>query len=135
MAQKTFHDDNAVKVLASNSSSNITFAGTKVFSTAERVVYLFVAHASINLTVFKVQIASDAAGTGAADAGTTITSATAGQMQTIEITPGILETAKQYVGPVVTVAAGTYTLLEIKKRLRNATPTQDATYPTAVFNQ
>lgn len=132
---RTFHEENTLKVLASASSSDYTQVWEQKFTDADRILYILTCHASITLVKFSVQIASDSSGTGAADAGTTVTSATAGKSYTIEVTPGILTSTKTYVSPLVDVSAGTYTLHEIKHRNRNlGNFTQDSTYPTAVFN-
>lgn len=135
MSNRTFDQDNALKVLETAQSSDHAFAGSQIFGDCDRVVYILIAHASIALTKFSVQVATDASGTSAADAGTTITSAAAGKAYTIEVTPGALTATKTYVSPFVDVSAGTYTLLELRTRLRNpGTISQDTTYPTAVFN-
>lgn len=125
------------KILASAASADYTQVWTQIFSAGNcnRVSYWLIAHASITLVKFSIQIATDASGTSAADVGTTHTTAAAGKLYTIDIVPSVLTATKTYVSPLVDVSAGTYTLIEVKYDLRNpGNYTADATFPTAVFN-
>lgn len=134
MQHRAFHDQVDARVLGQALSATYTQSWSEIFKTCERVVYVLIAHASCDV-LFNAQIASDASGTGNADAaGADIAAAVAGKMHTIEITPGILTTAKQFVSAKVTRSAGTYTLLELKMALRNpGTVTPDTTWATQRF--
>lgn len=114
---RTYRNEVAPKLLAQGASASYTQVWTTVLSGCERVVYTLITHASCSV-VFNVQIASDSSGTGAASVSTNITATTAGKIHTIEIGPGALTAAKQYVSPLVTFTAGTYTLLEQRFDLR-----------------
>lgn len=131
---RTFHDQVQMRVLGQALSASYTQSWSTIFQDCDRVVYLLIAHASCNVA-FNAQIASDSDGTGAADAaGTDITANSAGKVHSIEITPGVLTSAKQYVSAKVTLTAGTYTLLELKMRLRNeGIETYDSTWATQRF--
>lgn len=126
MRMRTYHDEVKPKLLAQGASS-YTQVFTKALSDCERVVWMAIGHASANIA-FNVTIATDSSGTSPTDVATGLTLA-AGKVYTIEIGPGVLTAAKQYVSPKLTVTAGTFTLLEQKFSLRYAgNITHDTTY-------
>lgn len=131
MNLRTFDEQVLLRVLASNASATYTQSFSTVLNANERVVYVLIAHASAN-HAFNVTIATDASGTSPTDLFTAVTANSAGSAYTLEIGPGALTTAKQFVSPKVTVTAGTYTLLEIRTSLRNqGNLTQHSSYASA----
>jgi hypothetical protein len=135
MRNRTFNDENLLKVLGQALSASYTQSWSQIFTEPQRVVYILIAHASCNVA-FNVQIADDASGTNPVEVlGTDITANSAGSVYTIEVGPGILTAAKQYVSAEVVLTAGTYTLLELRQSLRQSGGlTQDTTYAQAEFS-
>lgn len=115
----TFVKEVDLKVLANNSSASYTQSWSTIFQDFERVAYIIIGHASVDV-VFNVQIASDSSGTGAASVFTNVTTPiTASAGYILDVGPGILTAAKQYVSVLVTRNAGTYTLLRARYNSRN----------------
>lgn len=132
MKQRTFGEQNLVRVLGSNLSGDYTQSFGLIFGSCERVIYVAVGHASANFAL-NATIASDASGTGAADVTTDI-AVGASQVATLEVTPEALTSAKQYLSAKFVRTAGTASLIEIKTALRREGGlTYDAGWVTCRF--
>lgn len=120
MPNKRLIDTQILDRLALNSSSSYTQVWETKFKKANRVSYILIPEASCDVT-FNVQIATDASGTSATSITTNInaTAASGYEFYVIDVTPDVLTSTKQYVSPLVTRSAGSYTLIEVKYDLRN----------------
>lgn len=130
MVMRTFKDEVLPQLLGQALSGSYTQVFEEKHSEAERVVFLLIGHASVNVA-FTVTAATNAAGSDPTDLTTAITCDDAGAMWTIEVDAGDLPAGKDFISPKVTLTGGTYTLLEIKRGLRNQgnlASRHDATY-------
>lgn len=116
---RTFYEEVYANVLAQGSSASYTQVFSQAFAGFDRIVYVLVTHASADVA-FDVEIATDSSGTSPTSIVTAVTANTAGKIYTMEIAPGKLTEAKQYISPKVTRTAGSYTLLELRYRARHA---------------
>lgn len=114
---RTFSKQCDLVYLGSALSADYTQSWSKILSDCDRVVYLALGHASIAGN-FNVQIADDASGTNPVSVQTNIAMA-AGKAETIEIGPGDLTPAKQFVSALATRSAGTFSLVRMKFSLRH----------------
>ena len=132
MAYRTFDDETKPKLLGQALSAAYTEVWTKAFADAERVLYILIGHASVDIT-FDIKIASDSSGTGATSIlSAAVTCDTAGQFWTFEADAAQMTSTLVYISPVTVLTAGTYTLLEVKRGLRNqGNITHDSTYESA----
>lgn len=134
MKQRTFHEQNLVRVLGNNLGASYTQSFSQIFSTCERVIYVAIGHASANFAL-NATIATDGSGTSPTDVTTDITVG-ASEIHTLEIIPDVLTATKQYVSAKLTRTAGNATLLEIKTALRReGNLTYDAGWVTRRFVQ
>jgi len=131
MAYRTLHDETQIRLLGQALSGSYTQSWSKVFADAERIVYMLISHASCDVEV-DISIATDSSGTSAEDILTAaVTADTAGRIYTFEIDAAQITAAKRYVSLKVTLSGGTYSLVEIKRGLRNqGNITQDSTWDT-----
>jgi hypothetical protein len=117
--ERTFSKENQAKLLGQALSASYTQVFSQALADNERIMWILIGHASVDVA-FDVTVASDSAGTGAADILTAaVTCDTAGGMWTFEIDAAQLPAAKQYLSPKVTLTAGTYTLIEVKRAMRH----------------
>lgn len=130
---RTFDDENQMKVLGSELGASYTQVFELKLADAERVLFLLVGHASVDVA-FDVTIATDSSGTSPTDLATTAIDADdADKVYTIEVDAAQLTGAKQYLSPKVTWTAGTFTLIQILRGLRNkGNLTKDSSYQEAI---
>lgn len=119
MAERTFLDETLPQLLGQALSGSFTQVFEQKFAEAERVTWLLIGHASCDVA-FTATIAEDSSGTNPTDIlSTAIDADEAGKVWVLDIDHSVLTKTKQYISPKVTLTAGTYTLLEIKRGLRN----------------
>lgn len=106
---RTFREEADIVLLGSARSTGYTFTGI-VFPNFERAVVKLTTHASINVSVFNVAVATSAAGAGATNLFTSVATTTADRVYTLEISPSVITAGWTHFSPIVTLSAGTYTL-------------------------
>lgn len=118
MAMRSFADETAPRLLGQALSGSYTQVFEQKLATAERVVWLLIGHASVDVAL-NATIAVDSAGNSPTDLLTAAVDCDdAGEMWYLEVDAAQLTETKQYLSPKVTLTAGTYTLIEIKRGLR-----------------
>ena len=134
MTDRTIQDESKIVLLVGDSGAHYTQVFTEVFADAERVTLLLIGHASVNVS-FEATIATDSSGTSPTDVGTAITVNVDEKFHTMEFDSSILSEAKRFFSAKVTFTAGAYTLMRIKRGLRDkGSITQDSTWVTQQSN-
>lgn len=126
MADRTFADEARPSLLGQALSGDYTQVFTEAFENAERLVFIVIAHASGDVEI-DVTIAEDSSGTTPVEIlAAAVTLDTAGECAIIEVDAAQLTeltsagvAAKRFISLKVTHTAGTYTVLQIKRGLRD----------------
>lgn len=116
MKQRTFGEQNLVRILGSSLGASYTQSFSQIFANCERVVYVAIGHGSANFAL-NATIATDGSGTSPTDLTTDIAVA-ADQIATLEVTPDALTATKQFLSAKFVRTAGNATLIEVRTALR-----------------